>query len=162
VRILVDDQLALLANLGILDLPASVEAPLLTVYSFQLRIASALAVERATEGVLQRLVHDHLPPGVDRSTLSGRESRILRVVDPTLFATEVAQVRAEMRCDTLAAEVVAVARSEMAEVRLTPGNAKGQLWDVLAAAGVPVAVWTVVTRGAGVAAVEDTGGHPQS
>jgi hypothetical protein len=50
----------------------------------------------------------------------------------------------------------------MAEVRLTPGNAKGQLWDVLAAAGVPVAVWTVVTRGAGVAAVEDTGGHPQS
>jgi hypothetical protein len=42
-----------------------------------------------------------------------------------------------------------------------PGNAKGRQRDVLAAAGVPVAVWMVVPSGASGATVEGTGGYTQ-
>lgn len=143
-RVLIDDQLSLLTNLGVLEVPAEIERPLLTVYGFQLRVASAVTVERTTEGTLQRLLRSHLTHGVDPISLVRAESSALRVIDPTQLAAEIARARSDLRCNSLAAEVVAAARSEQAHVRLTPGNAKGQLFETLTLAGVPVEVWTLM------------------
>lgn len=159
-KVLVDDQLALLANLGVLELPSAVERPLLTVYSFQLRIASALVVHRATEGVLQRLVSTFLPEGFDIDALVDFDSALVRVIDPTKYAADVARIKSEFRCNSLAAEVVAVARREGAEVRLTPGNADGQLWGTLTATDVPKAVWTMIPTGTRVS-LEETVFRPE-
>ncbi len=143
-QVLVDDQLFLLMALGVLDLPEVVEIPVLTVYSFQLRIASAIAVERTTEGVLQRILSSYLPAGRDPSELLAPDSGTVRVANPTLYVVDAALIRADLRCNTLAAEVIAVAQQENCDVRLTPGNARGSLWDALTAADVPRAVWSVV------------------
>jgi len=62
---------------------------------------------------------------------------------------EIARARAEFQCNTLAAEVVAAARSEGAVVRLTPANAESRLHEVLTAAGVATGVWEVVPADGG-------------
>ncbi len=142
-KVLVDDQLALLAILRALELPAEVERPLLTTYGFFVRVAGAVAVHRPTEGVLKSLVDSYLPGDIDPATLVVAESDFVRVMDPTRFVVAIARIRAELQCNLLAAKVAAVAQSESAGVRLTPGNARGQLWEMLVRAGVPSEVWEV-------------------
>lgn len=56
VHVVVDDQLALLATLGVLVLPEGVRGTLATGYAWQLRLTQALVSGRSTEGSLQRLV----------------------------------------------------------------------------------------------------------
>lgn len=145
--VLVDDQLALLANLGLLDLPDDVEVPLLTVYAFQVRIAAAVSVDRTTDGVLQRLLAVHSSEGFDSSNLTKSETANVRVVDPTGCVVEMAQAKTRFGCNLLAAEVVAAARFTGAGVRLSEGNADSQLLRVLTTAEVPVAIWTLASAG---------------
>jgi hypothetical protein len=141
VKVLVDDHLAVLHALGALAIPPTVEEPLLTVYGFQLRVASALACERGTRGVLQRLVAQFGGSSVDVETLIRPDPAIVRIIDPTEHASEIARHKDRLRCNTLAAEVIVGARQEAAEVRLVPANALGQLWVAVGAAEVPRAVW---------------------
>ena len=56
VRVVVDDQLALLSTLGLLVLPEGVRGTLVTTYAWQLRLTQALVSGRTTEGSLQRVV----------------------------------------------------------------------------------------------------------
>ncbi len=153
--VVVDDQLALLINLRAFDVPGAVQLPVLTVYSFQLRIASALLVERRSEGQLQRLVASFAPAGLDPERLVASSDRV-RVVDPTTYAGDVARLKAA-GMNALPAEIVAVARSLMAQVRLAPGNARGALWDAIAGAGVDVAVWEFVEDNGRLAVEERSG-----
>lgn len=140
-KVLVDDHLAVLHALGALEVPSSVEEPLLTVYGFQLRVAGALACERDTHGVLQRLVVRFGGSNVDVETLIRPDPAIVRIIDPTEHASGIARHKDELRCNTLAVEVIAGARQEDAEVRLVPANAAGRLWVAVGAADVPRAVW---------------------
>jgi hypothetical protein len=146
VKVLVDDHLAVLHALGALELPSSVEEPLLTVYGFQLRVASALACERDARGVLQRLVVQFGGNDVDVETVIRPDASIVKVIDPTGHASKIAQYKGRLRCNTLAAEVIAGALQEAAEVRLAPPNAKGQLWDAVVAADVPGVVWQLTDQ----------------
>jgi hypothetical protein len=146
VKVLVDDHLAVLHALGALEIPPTVEEPLLTVYGFQLRVAGALACERDTRGVLQRLVAQFGGSSVDVETLIRPDPAIVRIIDPTEHASEIARHKDGLRCNTLAAEVIAGARQEAAEVRLVPANALGQLWVAVGAAEVPRAVWRLTEQ----------------
>lgn len=140
-RVIVDDQIALLANLGALAIPAEIDRPLLTVYGFQLRIASGIVTQRATEGVFQRMVHTYLQEGVDPASLLAPETESVLVVDPTQHVADVARAKARPGVNLLAAEVIAVANAEGVGVRLSRGNASGALWNALGKAGVSAAVW---------------------
>jgi len=141
VRVLVDDLIALAADLGVLDLPDGVEYPLLTVYSFRLRIASALTVERATVGKLQRVL---VEMDVDQATAEGllrTDSPYVTAVDPNENIRDVASAKSAWR-SLPAAELVAAALGQDVEVRLSPGNARpGVVTRALAAYGVPALVW---------------------
>ena len=149
-KVLVDDHLVVLHTLGALEIPPTVEEPLLTVYGFQLRVAGALACERDTHGVLQRLVARFGGSNVDVETLIRPDPAIVRVIDPTEHASEIARHKDGLHCNTLAAEVIAGARQEAAEVRLVPANAVGQLWIAVGAAEVPKAVWWLTEQQDGV------------
>jgi hypothetical protein len=142
-KAIVDDQLALLYCLGVLELPPELEIPLLTTYGFQFRIANAIVVERSTQGVLQRLVAEHAAEGVDRRTLVHPDPRLVEIVDPTACAADTTVVRSELGCNTLAAEMIVAARHREADVMLTRGNAVGELWASLQEAGVNTSVWSV-------------------
>ena len=87
-----------------------------------------------TPTVLQRLVVRFGGSNVDVETLIRPDPTIVRVIDPTEQASEIARHKDELRCNTLAAEVIAGARQEATEVWLVPANAAGQLWVAVAAA----------------------------
>lgn len=57
VRVVVDDQLALLSTLGLLVLPDGVRGTLATTYAWQLRLTQALVSGRTTEGSLAARRH---------------------------------------------------------------------------------------------------------
>ena len=116
----------------------------------QQRVAGALACERDTHGVLQRLVARFGGSNVDVETLIRPDPAIVRVIDPTEHASEIARHKDGLHCNTLAAEVIAGARQEAAEVRLVPANAVGQLWIAVGAAEVPKAVWWLTEQQDGV------------
>lgn len=139
--VLVDDLIALTAELGVLELPDGIEYPLLTVYSFRLRIASALTVERATVGKLQRVLIEMDVDPVRTEGLLQSDSPHVRAVDPNERIREVASVKSAWK-SLPAAELVAAARSEGVGVRLSPGNARpGLVTGALAEHGVPLQVW---------------------
>lgn len=153
-RVLVDDQIALLANLRVLEIPSGVDCPLLTVYGFQLRIASGIVTERSTEGVFQRMVDTYLQGDADPASLLATETQFVRFVDPTPYAAEVARAKASFGINVLAAEMIAVAVAEGVTVRLSPGNARGTLKGALDEAEVVSGVWTFRAVQEGVAISE--------
>jgi hypothetical protein len=66
----------------------------------------------------------------------------VRAIDPTAHVVAVAE--GKRRWGSLVpAEVVAAAKQEQVEVRLTPGNAAGQLRRALEEAGIRFAVWSL-------------------
>lgn len=145
-RVLVDDMLALMANLGMLQLPDDVELPLLTVYAFQLRTATAISIPRATEGQLQRVVKAYLPPGTDPLDLLRSNTPNVRVINPTSHVVAVAAGKVKWG-SFVPAEVVAAAEHEGAAVRLSGGNSTGKLRQALMETGTPAAVWGLEEHG---------------
>jgi hypothetical protein len=154
--VLVDDTLALLANLGVLVPPGGTVYPLLTVYAFQLRIAGALTVERATKGHLQRLVESHAPAPSRPLDLLMARTEFVHVVDPTELAAETAAGKVRWG-SFVPAEVVAVAAREKVAVRLSAGNARGRLREALVEHGVPFGIWRLEARGDKLVAIDDLG-----
>lgn len=138
-RVIVDDHFALLANLGVLELPQGIELPLFTVYSFQLRLASALSPGRETSGRLQRL-RDAFGPDVPTEALVSSRSRLVEVLDPREYVVEIAAAKLT-GANALGAEVIAAAGATGAEVRLSAGNEPGQLRERVQGAGARVAIW---------------------
>ena len=144
VRVVVDDQLALLATLGLLVLPDGVRGTLVTTYAWQLRVTQALVSGRTTEGSLQRVV---ALAGIERPEALARVTRpdpaLLEVIDPRPLVWEVAALRVERRANQLAAETIAAAHHLGAVVRVSDGNARGHVHDQAASAGVDFAVWNL-------------------
>jgi kynureninase len=144
VRVVVDDQLALLATLGLLVLPDGVRGTLVTTYAWQLRVTQALVSGRTTEGSLQRVV---ALAGIERPEALARVTRpdpaLLEVIDPRPLVWEVAALRVERRANQLAAETIAAAHHLGAVVRVSDGNARGHVHDQAASAGVDFAVWSL-------------------
>lgn len=142
-QVVVDDEIALLASVGILEVPSNIRLPLLASFGFELRLESALAVARSTEGHLKRLLKTYLGSDPDPRLLRPNLPNALRLLDSTRYTRQIAQVRAEFRCNLLVGEVIVAARYEHAEVRLAPSNYNpdGALAMALRAAGVAHAVW---------------------
>lgn len=144
VRVVVDDQLALLSTLGLLVLPEGVRGTLVTTSAWQLRLTQALVSGRTTEGSLQRVV---ALAGVERAEALARVARpdpaLLEVIDPRPLVWEVAALRVEQRSNQLAAETIAAAHHLGAVVRVSDGNARGHVRDQAVAAGVDFAVWNL-------------------
>jgi nucleotide-binding universal stress UspA family protein len=141
-HVVVDDQLALLATLGVLILPDGVRGTLTTTYAWQLRLTQALVSGRSTEGTLQRLV---AMAQISRAAALARVTRpdptLLDVIDPRPLVWEVAALRVEHRANQLAAETVAAARHLGAVIRVSEGNSHGHVHDQAAAAGIDFGVW---------------------
>lgn len=144
VRVVVDDQLALLSTLGLLVLPEGVRGTLVTTYAWQLRLTQALVSGRTTEGSLQRVV---ALAGIERAEALARVTRpdpaLLEVIDPRPLVWEVAALRVEQRANQLAAETIAAAHHLGAVVRVSDGNARGHVRDQAASAGVDFAAWNL-------------------
>jgi hypothetical protein len=144
VRVVVDDQLALLSTLELLVLPEGVRGTLVTTYAWQLRLTQALVSGRTTEGSLQRVVAQ---AGIDRAEALARVTRpdpaLLEVIDPRPLVWEVAALRVERRANQLAAETIAAAHQLGAVVRVSDGNARGHVREQAELAGVDFAPWNL-------------------
>lgn len=142
VRVVVDDQLALLSTLGFLVLPDGVRGTVVTTDAWQLRVTQALVSGRSTQGSLLRLVE---LAGLSRADALARVTRpdpaLLEVIDPRPLVWEVAALRVEQRANQLAAETIAAAHHLGAVVRLSEGNGRGHVRDHATAAGIDIAVW---------------------
>lgn len=144
-QVLVDDTLALLANLDAIELPREIERPIFTVYAFQIRLANALAVSRPTTGRLQQLYAAHPPLTDDVDTVLG-QTEAVAIIDPTRHAPAIA--RAKARWGSLVAEeVVAIAKARAVAVRLSAGNAHGQISKALEAERILFATWELYDDG---------------
>ncbi|MGD9797216.1 MAG: hypothetical protein AB7H43_03175 [Acidimicrobiia bacterium] len=152
--LVVDDQLGLLIRMDVLELPTDIDLPLLTVYGFQIRLALALLAERRSTGVLQGLFARYGSTIDDPEALLASTDRVI-ALDSNALVGEVALAKAELSCNLLAAEVVAAARHHDAPVRLAPGNASGQLAEVLARSGVQASVWRFEKSGPRLRVVEE-------
>jgi hypothetical protein len=140
--VLVDDQLALLAALGLIIVPDGVHGTLATTYAWQLRLTQALVAGRTTAGTLQRVVAlSSFTPSEALARITRSDPSLLVVVDPRPLAWEVAALRVEQRANQLAAETVAAARNLGAVVRVSEGNSRGHVREQCLAAGVDFAVW---------------------
>lgn len=155
VHVIVDDQLALLATLGMLVVPDGVHGTLATTYAWQLRLTQALVSGRTTEGSLQRVV---ALAGLDRADALARVTRpdpaLLEVIDPRHLVWEVAALRVEHGANQLAAETIAAAHHLGAVVRVSEGNGHGHVRDKAEAAHIDFSVWHLGDGPAGLTPVE--------
>lgn len=146
-QVLVDDLIAVAADLGVLELPPGIEYPLLTVYSFRVRIANALTVERPTTGMLQRLVEAFGTSDDDVERILEASTSNVHALDPNRHVAAVAHGKRKWG-SFVPAEIVAAALHEDVEVRLSPGNARGgQVVDALAESGIRALVWELTQVG---------------
>ena len=143
-RVLLDDHLSLLVRLDALDLPEDVESPTLTTSAFDVRLASAIAAPRRTEGVLQRLFAAYGAGRAPEDVFA--PAGTIEVVDPRAVVVETARAKVELGCQLLPAEVVAAARSTGAVVRLVEANASGTLLETVRRAGLDVTAWRLEER----------------
>lgn len=146
--VVVDDQLALLAALGLLTLREAMIGTPSTTYAWQLRLCQALVSGRCSLGALRRLV---AAAGVTSAVALTRVTRpdtaLLDVVDPRPLLRDVAASKVEHRANQLAAETIAAARLLGAVIRVSEGNSRGHLREQAAIAGVDFAVWRLGASG---------------
>jgi len=129
--IIVDDHLALLAIVG--ALPAlGHPGPIVTTYSFQFRLARAVA-DSARTGTLSRRVVN--APAALARVLRPPANRLV-VLDPRTSLEEAVRVATKQAANLLLAELVGAAIRHEAAVRVTPANI-GRTWPaVMATSGI--------------------------
>jgi len=123
--VIVDDHLALMAVVGALP-DLEVSGPVVTTYSFQHRMARAVA-DSARAGSLSRRLTD--PPAALRRVLHPPAHRLV-VLDPRTSIEEAVHVAIGHRANLLLAELVGAALHHRAFVRVAPGN-QGKTWAEL-------------------------------
>jgi hypothetical protein len=132
--VIVDDHLALLAATGRTP-NLGAEGPVATTYSFQYRLARAVA-DSTRSGALSRRVSD--PARALRRILSPPANRLV-VVDPRVSLGEAVGVAVKRGANLLLAELIGAARHYGAAVRVTPAN-QGKAWNaVMAEEGIDFA-----------------------
>ena len=137
----VDDQLALLAALG--SLPMELGVVPVTTYAWQQRILGAFVAPRATAGQLQQIAARAGATAARAIAAAGDpDPDYLVIADPRPLAVDVARLRVS-GANSLAAELIATARSLDATILLTTGNARGHVADHVRDAGLRVEVWDV-------------------
>ena len=137
----VDDQLALLAALG--SLPMELGAVPVTTYAWQQRILGAFVAPRATAGQLQQIAARAGATAARAIAAAGDpDPDYLVIADPRPLAVDVARLRVA-GANSLAAELIATARSLEATILLSAGNARGHVADHVRGAGLRVEVWDV-------------------
>jgi hypothetical protein len=133
--VIVDDHLALLAATGRApDLQAT--GPVVTTYSFQFRLARAVA-DSTRSGALSRRITD--PASALRRVLHPPADRLL-ILDPRVSAGEAVDVAVRHATNLLLADLMGAAKHHRAAVRVTPAN-QGKSWPALMdAEGIDFAV----------------------
>lgn len=123
--VIVDDHLALLAATGRApDLHAL--GPVVTTYSFQFRLARAIA-DSTRSGALSRRIAD--PAAALRRVLHPPAHRLL-ILDPRASAGEAVEVAVRHGANLLVAELAGAAHHFRAAIRVTPEN-QGKTWPAL-------------------------------
>jgi len=150
VYVIVDDQLAVVAALGLLKIPEQFNSPAITVSRFQLRLAAGLALPRPTEGVFQRAVRQHAPdPAAAVDRILHPSPSMLLIADPRPIAAQIVKAKSEYRINELAAEVIAASIELDAAVRVSVGNSHGHVQRGCIAAGIDFGIWEPVNSGTG-------------
>ncbi len=120
--VIVDDHLALLSVAGVL--PAlGLSGPVVTTYSFQYRMARAVA-DSARTGSLSRRLPD--PAAAERRVLYPPADRLV-VLDPRSSIAAAMGIAIHHRANLLLAELVGAAIHHRAAIRVTPAN-QGRTW----------------------------------
>lgn len=132
--VIVDDHLALLALAGRLP-ELSAEAPVVTTWTFQFRLARAV-LDSARSGSLSRRSTD--PSAVARRVLHPPANRLV-VLDPRPSVDASVRIAVETGANLLLAELAGAAAHHRAAVRVTRGNV-GRSWPaVMEAEGIDFA-----------------------
>lgn len=127
--IIVDDHLALLAIAGHLPDLQAIDGPIATTWSFQFRLARAIADTTRSGSLSRRLAN---PGAALRRVLHPPADRLV-VLDPRASVAEAVRVAAEHGANLLLADLVAGAILRNAAIRVTRAN-EGRTW-----AGIMVA-----------------------
>ena len=137
--VVVDDQLALLAALGILPVPP--DTTIVTTYGWQQRILGAFVAPRAAEGQLQRIAAGaSVTAAAVIEAIGSPNEEHLTVADPRDTAVDIARARVS-GANSLAAETIAAAESYGAVVRVSVGNSTGHVSERVGRSGLDLAVW---------------------
>lgn len=160
--ILVDDQLALVAALGLLDLPATFHSgPASTTYGFQVRLLSAASDQRPgrpTSSPLKRILKLAESDGRDAAAVLTRIVRpnpdLLRLINPLETAQRTAAIRESHRVSLLIAESLAAATYLSAPLLFTRANVGRHLEAACAALEVELIVGEIVADDQGLIGVQ--------
>lgn len=137
--VVVDDQLALLAALDLLQPPPGTRA--ITTYGWQQRVLGVFVAPRATGGQLQAIAADAGATAADVLVAVGApDPERLVIADPRDDAVEIASARVG-GTNSLTAETIVAARSLRGVVRVSPGNSRGHFADRIVGASLDLGIW---------------------
>lgn len=161
--VVVDDQLALAASLGLLDLSATIhDGPVSTTYGFHIRLLSAASSQRPgrpTRSPLKRLLvlADELGEASRIDRLSYPDPDTLRLINPLESAARTAMIRERFAVSLLIAEALAAATLLPAPLLFTKSNASDRLIDACGALRVTADFVTLMVSDTGLVTVEPAG-----
>lgn len=127
--VLVDDQLALVAALGLISDSDLITLPVVTTYGFHARLLQPLVEQRAgrpKNSPLKAIVKAAgIEPAEAMRVLGRPDSRRLLIANPVPLLPTAVQIRGQFPLALLGAEIAAAAVELELAVRLTPRNYHG-------------------------------------
>lgn len=158
--ILVDDQLALAAALGLLNESDHLTLPVATTYGFHFRLLQPLVEQsghRPSKSPLKSLVQAaDLEPAEALELLASPDSGRVLIINPVRLTAVAVQMRERFSVSLLGAEVLAATTELDLPVRLTPRNYRGPLVDALENVDSNHACWGIVGASNGLLTVNLT------